>query len=159
MKHIFYIGILLMLSFSLMSFNCSNDDDNNNPNDDSQQIAQIQSTAISGTWIVSSYIDSGQDETNDFSNYQFTFGTDGIITADNGTSSLTGTWSVTTSNNDSSSSSSDIDFNIFFQVPDTSVFEDLNDDWDISSYSDTTISLTDVSGGNGSTDTLIFVKN
>ncbi|MGB6268723.1 MAG: hypothetical protein WBF67_06880 [Olleya sp.] len=141
-----------------MSTTCSNDDDDASPNDNSQQIAQVQSTATSGTWIVSSFIDSGQDETNDFNGYQFTFGTDGTLTADNGSNSVTGTWSVTNSSS-SSNSSSDIDFNILFPVPDTNVFEDLNDDWDIVSHTDTTISLIDVSGGNGGTDTLVFQKN
>ncbi|WP_397362441.1 hypothetical protein [Olleya sp. R77988] len=161
MKKSFYFGMLIMLSFSLMSSTCSNDDDDASPNDNSQQIAQVQSTATSGTWIVSSFIDSGQDETNDFNGYQFTFGSDGILTADNGSNTITGTWSVTddSNSNDDSSSSSDIDFNIFFSVPDTSVFEDLNDDWDIVSHTDTTISLIDVSGGNGGTDTLVFQKN
>ena len=37
-------------------------------------------------------------------------------------------------------------------------FEELSDDWDITSSSNTKIDLIDVSGGNGGTDTLIFEK-
>lgn len=151
-----------MISFSLMSSTCSTDDDDGSfLNDNSQQIAQVENTAESGTWRVTSYIDSGQDETNDFNGYDFTFGTDGTLTASNGSNTMTGTWSVTDSSNssDDSSSDDDIDFNIFFPVPDTNDFEDLNDDWDIVSYTSTTISLIDVSGGNGGTDTLVFQKN
>ena len=37
--------------------------------------------------------------------------------------------------------------------------EDLTDDWDVVSHTATTISLIDVSGGNGGTDTLVFTKN
>lgn len=159
MKNTFYFGVILMLSFSLMSSTCSNDDDFNNPNDNSQQITEVIITASNGSWVITSFIDSGQNETNDFDGYQFTFNADGNLTADNGSTSINGNWSVTNSNsNDDSSSSSDIDFNIFFQVLDTSVFEDLNDDWDIVSYTGTTISLIDVSGGNGGTNTLVFEK-
>jgi hypothetical protein len=59
------------------------------------------------------------------------------------------------SNDDSPSN--DLDFNIGFTAP--ANFADLTDDWDIVTYSDTTISLIDISGGNGGTDTLVFTKN
>ena len=154
MKKGFYFGLLLMLSFSLMSSTCSSDDDGGQI-DNSQEIAQIENDVQSGTWRITSYVDSGQDETNDFNGYTFTFGSDGTLTAENGTNTMTGTWSVT----DDSSSSSDIDFNIFFPVPDTNDFEDLNDDWDIVSSMSTKLELIDVSGGNGGTDTLTFEKN
>lgn len=157
-KGLFY-SALLMLSFSLMSSSCSSDDDGGSI-DNSQEIIQIENTAESGEWIISSYIDSGQDETNDFNGYVFTFATSGTLTATNGTTMYTGSWSVTDSNSsDDSSSDNDIDFNISFPVPDTDDFEDLNDDWEIVAYNDTTISLIDISGGNGGTDTLVFQKN
>lgn len=37
--------------------------------------------------------------------------------------------------------------------------DELTDDWDIISYTDTKIQLVDVSGGNGGTDYLTFEKN
>ena len=81
--------------------------------------------------------------------------------ASNGSNTVTGTWSVTDDSNssDDSSSDDDIDFNIFFPVPETSDFEDLNDDWDVVSTTPTRIRLMDVSGGDGSTDMLTFEKN
>lgn len=161
MKSKLFYGFLLMMSFSLMSSACSSDDDGNNQNDNSQEIAQIENAIELGTWLITSYIDSGQNETNDFNGYNFTFATDGTLTATNGTTTYIGNWSVTDSSNsgDDSNSNDDIDFNISFPVPDTNDFEDLNDDWDIVSHSDTMISLIDISGGNGGTDTLVFVKN
>lgn len=51
----------------------------------------------------------------------------------------------------------DIDFNIYFNL--SNEFEDLNDDWDLISRSDSKIELFDVSGGNGGTDYLTFEKN
>ncbi|MBC8754854.1 hypothetical protein H2O64_09245 [Kordia sp. YSTF-M3] len=128
--------------------------------DNSMIINEVINIAETDSWRITSYIDSGQDETTDFTNYDFTFQSDGTLIATNSTDQVAGIWSVTDSNsNDDSSSDDDIDFNINFNVATTSVFFDLNDDWDIVSYTSTTISLQDVSGGNGGTDTLVFQKN
>jgi len=68
-----------------------------------------------------------------------------------------GTWSVSTDDSNDDNPSNDLDFNIAFGSP--ADFLDLTDDWDVTTYSSTTISLIDVSGGNGGTDVLIFTKN
>jgi len=150
-------GFIVVLSLSLLSSSCTSDDDGSQ-NNNSGEIQQIENQAESGTWRITSFIDSGQDETNDFNGYNFTFESNGTITATNGNNTESGNWSVTGSNS-SSSSSDDIDFNIMFNVPETSEFDDLNDDWDIISHSDNTLRLRDVSGGNGGTDTLTFERN
>lgn len=161
MKKVFNLGFLLMLSFTLMSSMCSNDDDDGNSNNNNQEIAQIENTAESGTWRITNFNDSGENETSDFSGYDFSFNSDGSLVATNGTNTLTGTWSVTDDSNssDDSSSDDDIDFNIFFPVPDSNDFEDLNDDWDVVTTTSTRIELIDISGGNGGTDMLTFEKN
>ena len=130
MKKVCNLGLLLMLSFSLMSSMCSNDDDGGSPNDNSLEIAEIVTIAQSGTWRITNFNDSGQNETSDFNGYDFSFNADGSLVATNGSNSLTGTWSVTDDSNssDDSSSDDDIDFNIFFPVPESNDFEDLNDD-------------------------------
>ncbi|MBV7268819.1 hypothetical protein KCG49_06435 [Winogradskyella sp. WHY3] len=150
-----------MLSFSLMSSMCSSDDDDGSPNNNSQQIAEIESTAQSGTWRITNFNDSGENETSDFNGYDFTFNSDGSLVATNGSNTITGTWSVTDDSNssDDSSSDDDIDFNIFFPVPDDNDFEDLNDDWDVVTTTSTRIELIDISGGNGGTDMLTFERN
>lgn len=155
MKSNLFYGLVTLLSFTLMSSMCSSDD-MESPNNIAQQIMAIENTAESSTWIISSFIDSGQDETHHFMGYSFTFGNDGTLTATNGNDTVQGTWSVTGSNDDSNDS---VDFNILFSVPTSSVFDDLIDDWDIVNYNNNTISLIDVSGGNGGTDTLVFTKN
>ena len=143
---------------------CTTDDDGSS-DDNTVQIQEVQSTVQDGTWRITNFNDSGQDETSDFTGYNFTFASDGTLTASNGTDSLTGTWSVmddsssSSDDDDSSSDDDDVDFNIFFPVPDSNDFEDLNDDWDIVSISATRIELIDVSGGNGGTDRLTFEKN
>lgn len=159
MKSKFFLVLLVMLSFTIMSTQCSNDDDI--LNDNSDEIMLVKNAAESGTWYISSYLDSGQNETNDYNGYTFTFKTDGTVVAINVSNTVNGTWSVTDSSNsnDDSNSADDIDFNLMFSVPTTSVFDDLNDDWDIVTYNNNTISLIDISGGNGGTDTLVFTKN
>lgn len=159
MRKGFYFGLLIMLSFTLMSFNCSDDDDGSSNSNNSQQIAQIENTAESGTWRITNFNDSGQNETSDFTGYNFEFNSNGSLVASNGSNTLNGSWSVTDSSSSSSSSDDDIDFNIFFQVPNDSDFEDLNDDWDVVSISSNKIELIDISGGNGGTDLLTFEKN
>jgi hypothetical protein len=153
MKKIILIPMLFCLFMLNVASMCSSDDDSNTTQDPTPVI----NTAAQGTWRVTSYIDSGNDETNHFTGYNFTFGSGGVLTATNGSNTVTGTWSVTNDDSNDDSPSNDLDFNIGFSAP--ANFADLTDDWDIVSYSDTTISLIDVSGGNGGTDTLIFTKN
>lgn len=145
---------------SLLLASCTKDDNNNVP-DNTAQIQLAQDFASAGTWRITNFNDSGKDETSHFTGYNFTFGNSGMLTAINGTNTLDGSWSVTDESNsgDDSNNDDDIDFNIFFPVPDTNDFEDLNDDWHIVSTSTTKIELIDVSGGNGGTDLLTFEKN
>lgn len=162
MKHIKIFCLAIILP--LLCVNCSNDDDSNDTNDDSmmQEAQNLMAIAMDGTWIISNFIDSGENETNDFQGYQFTFASNGVLTASNGTNTLTGTWSVTSNNSDSndddgSSSDDNIEFNIFFPVSEDNDFEDLNDDWDVSSTSTTQINLLDIEP-DGEDDVLQFTK-
>lgn len=118
-------------------------------------INQITEDMTSGTWKITEFIDSGKDETSDFTGYVFTFNSSGSLVATKGSTTYTGDWSVTEDSSDDSPE--DLDFNIFFNL--TNQFEDLNDDWDIVSHTSTKIELIDVSGGDGSTDNLTFERN
>ena len=117
----------------------------------------------SGNWRITYFFDTDQDETSDFAGWVFSFNSDGTLVASKNGDTVEGTWSVeddssNSSSDDDGNSSDDDDFNIFFPVPASSDFEDLNDDWDIIRYSANKIELTDVSGGNGGTDFLTFEK-
>ena len=155
MKKLILIPALFCLFMLNVASMCSNDDDSSSSSVDPTPVIN---TAAAGTWRITSYIDSGNDETNHFTGYDFTFGTANVLTATNGTNTYTGTWSVTSddSSNDDNPGS-DVDFNIAFASP--PAFADLTEDWHIVNYSATTISLIHVSGGNGGTDTLVFTKN
>lgn len=134
---------------------CSSDDSSNSsPN---TIIQEVVSTVSSGTWRITSYVDSGTIKTNNFTNYNFTFGASNVLTATNGTNTYQGIWSVMHDDSNDDNPGSDIDFNIAFTTPAT--FVDLTDDWDILERTSTKIRLVDVSGGNGGTDYLTFEKN
>ena len=149
----YFISSVLTLGLFLITFSCSSD---TVMTDNSADIKQISDMATSGTWRITNYNDSGQDETSDYTGYNFTFNENGTLIATNGTNTYNGTWSVS---DDSSSDDNpdDIDFNIFFASPPD--FEELSDDWDIVSTSSAKMELMDISGGNGGTDLLTFEKN
>lgn len=153
MKKLILIPALFCMFMLNVASMCSSDDNSSS----SQDPTPVINTATQGTWRVTSYVDSGTDETNHFTGYTFTFASGSVLSATNGTNTYTGTWSVTNDSSDDDNPSSDLDFNVLFASP--ADFADLSDDWDIVSYTATTISLIDISGGNGGTDTLVFTKN
>ena len=117
---------------------------------------QLQANIQKGTWRITKFIDSGKDETNHFTAYDFTFKSNGVLNANNGTDNYIGSWSITDSNSNDDSQN-DLDFNIHFDL--SNDFEDLNDDWDLISQTSTKVELIDISGENGGTDYLTFEKN
>jgi hypothetical protein len=156
MKTIHFINkqriVLLLVTVFFLS--CSSDDSSSTG---TNSISSVTSVVASGTWKITYYFDTDKEETSNFSGYNFTFGSNGVLTATNGTLTQTGTWSVTDSNSDDDNSISDLDFNIAFTSPAT--FLELTDDWEIIERTSTVIKLKDVSGGNGGTDYLTFTKN
>ena len=144
-KLILIPGLFCLFMLNVASL-CSSDG-----NSSSSDPTPVINVATQGTWRITSYVDSGSNETSDFTGYNFTFATGNVLTATNGTNTYPGTWSVITD-------SSGLDFNIEFISP-ANFADELTDDWDIVSYTATTISLRDVSGGDGSIDTLVFTKN
>lgn len=152
MKKLILIPALFCLFMLNVASMCSSDDDSS-----SADPTPIINTATQGTWKVTTYLDSGNDETNHFSGYNFTFGAANVLTATNGANTYTGTWSVTSDDSNDDNPSGDIDFNISFASP--ADFAEITEDWNIVSYSSNNISLVHISSGNGGTDTLVFTKN
>lgn len=103
-----------------------------------------------GQWFVQSYIDSGNDETGNYNGYILTFNSDGTVDATNASGTISGSWNVISSSNNGL----DLILDFGTQIP----FDEFNDDWDVSNYTDTLVELFDISGGNGSTDYLTFAK-
>lgn len=158
MRKGFFYGIVLVLSLSLMSAMCSSDDDGM-ANNTSAQIAEVQSIAETGTWRITNFMDSGQDETSNFIGYEFTFGPNGMLSATNGANTYTGIWSISIDDDSSGGDDDGLEFDIDFAVPESNMFDDLDDDWDIVSYSDTLINLIDIDDDGNDTDILTFERN
>jgi hypothetical protein len=146
----FLIAIFLV---TLTMASCRN---NVTPNTNTNNPTDVKNIVNNGTWRITYYYDTDQDETNNFNGYNFTFGANNICTASNGTITNTGTWTITDSNSNDDSLS-DLDFNITFGNP--AQFVEISDDWEIMEKSNTVIKLKDVSGGNGGIDYLTFTKN
>jgi hypothetical protein len=146
---------VLIFATVFLTYSCSSDDDGNST--DNSSIATVVNTMNSGTWRITKYIDSANDETTDFSGYNFTFTQNNILMASNGTEEIMGSWLVSSGNSNDDNPSNDLDFIISFAGP--AKFMELSDDWDIQSRTSTKLELIDVSGGNGGTDYLTFEKN
>jgi hypothetical protein len=145
--------ICLLLLVGCIATSC--DDDDNKGADG--KAAEVESVAQSGSWRIAYFFDTDDDETDNFNNYSFKFNTNGTLVATQGATAHTGAWSVTDDgSNDDNNNYDDIDFNISFSAPPD--FEELSEDWEIISISNTKIELRHISGGNGGTDLLTFEK-
>ncbi|WP_420319776.1 hypothetical protein [Flagellimonas sp.] len=106
-KYILNLGILMLV---LWATSCTTDGEN----DEMANLAQLQAdveeitnTATSDTWTITNFVDSGKNETANFNGYGFTFNEDGSLVAENGNTTVTGTWSVTIDDDSSDDSNDD----------------------------------------------------
>lgn len=127
---------LLTFTLFLFLFSCHKNDDNNSNTDISQ-----------GTWSVSLFTDSGNDETTDFAGYSFTFGAGGVLTVQRGAVFQTGTWNK----------GSDFNIDLGDKSDTNKPLGELTDNWKIISISSTEIKLTD--DNPASNEFLTFSKN
>lgn len=125
--------ILLVALLALVS--CSKKSDDNQLTGGSGN----KTEQVSGEWVVSTYFDSGKDETSNYSGYSFTFSIDGGLFAKNGSSSFSGSWRIGDTSSDDDNSSNRFVMNI----QGNKQMDDLTHDWLIVSISGTQISLKD----------------
>jgi hypothetical protein len=161
MKQLRKLHLLLVLIFTafLLTACEEDDDDDDTPRTSNQSAvikAEVTANLQNGNWRVFKMIDSGQNETQDFNGYIFTFQSNGVVSAVKNNTTYNGNWNITDSDSNDDSQD-DLDFNLNFSQPPS--FSDLNDDWDFISQSASKIELIDISGGNGGVDSLTFVKN
>ncbi len=112
--------------------------------------SNVTTTVSTGTWRVTYYWDTNQDETANFSGFNFTFGPSNLVSASNSLFTINGTWSTANDN-------SKVKLILAFTT--NANFIEISDDWHVIERTDTKIRLQDVSGGNGGTDYLTFEKN
>ena len=128
----------------------------NNDEGPTASASTVENTIKAGTWKITRFEDSGNNETASFSGYTFVFDAGGTLTATGGSAIYVGKWSVTDDNRDDDSAD-DMHFNINFDLNNS--FDELNEDWHFVSFSSSKIELIHVSGGNGGTDYLTFERN
>lgn len=104
---------------------------------------------IDGTWYISSYLDEEENETSDYYGYNFTFLSNGNLTAVKNAVTINGTWTIV---GDGVNKKLDINF-----VGDT--IEDIEEDWKVIEFNASNIRLKHISGGDGETHYLNFAKN
>ena len=138
--------ILILLAIVTFA-SCSSDDDSGNVN--TNEFENIKTTLPQGEWKVSKLIDGQSDHTMDFESFIFTFNGDGTVKAQNDLLTENGTWAY-----DNSSSSEELVLQFSEQTP----FDEINDDWDIVSVTNSQIELSDISGGDGDVELLTFIK-
>lgn len=149
MKKLFLIPLLFCVFMLNVASTCSNDDDSSSSNNPS--IIEVNNNVVTGAWQVTLFSESGSNQTSNFSGYNFNFTTGGVLTAVNGSTTVTGTWSTGT---DDSTPKMYINFNVS-----NGPFEEISEDWIILSNSSSKIELKHISGGDGSIDLLTFEKS
>jgi len=125
-----------VISFLALTVSCTRSLDNPN------------NVVVDGTWRVTLFTDSGNDETSDFSGYTFSFNSNGTVTATKSGTSQDGTWST---------SSGKFNIDLGPKVDTNKPLGELTDDWKIISSSNTEIKLTDDNAA--SSEFLTFTKN
>lgn len=128
--------IVAILALNAITVSCSRSLDNPN------------NVVVDGTWKVTLFTDSGNDETSDFSGYSFTFGNNGTVTATKSGASQNGMWST---------SSNKFNIDLGPKVDTNKPLGELTDDWKIISSSATELKLND--DNSTSNEFLMFTKN
>lgn len=106
---------------------------------------------VSGTWSISYFQEDDDNETALFNGYNFTFASNGNLTAVKNSVTIYGTW-------DEFLDSGQRKLQLTFTNDDDD-FDELQEDWRIIEFSATVIRLKHISGGDGSSDYLTFTKN
>jgi hypothetical protein len=123
--------------------------------DENPKVEEVENIVTNGKWQITYFFDTDGDETDKYTGYVFQFLPSGSLVANDGPASVSGAWSVA-DQNESNDDSDDLDFNISFTT--APLLDELSDDWEIISATNTKIELRHVSGGNGGTDILTFEK-
>lgn len=157
MKAFKFLGLALTAMLFLLFTSCESSDDSDDMNEVGNT-EEVKASLTAGSWEVALFEEDGVDQTSYFTGYSFVFEATGELIADNGETSISGAWSITSESNsdDDSSSDDDVDFKIYFAS--SAKFAEISEDWEIVSYSSSRIELKHVSGGDGSIDRLVLEK-
>lgn len=128
------LGLLILTLGAFVS--CSKDD-----SDD--VISDSSAIENSGLWKISKYSENGQNLTSYFTGYTFEFLSGEALIAKKGTMVINGSWKIIKDSNRTK---------LVIKFPKTDKFDEISEDWELTQQTDKIISLTHLSGGNGSVD-------
>jgi len=126
---------------------CDEDDDNDH-NDDDIDDSSLVTTLTSGQWKIS-YFFNEKDETSGFAGYVQTFMANGTVSAVKGATTVSGEW-------ETDGEIGTLELKLHFES--NQLFGELSDNWEVIEFSNTSIKLKDVSGGDGSVSYLTLTK-
>ncbi len=109
---------------------------------------ELEDIIVDGSWYISYYFDNS-NQTSQYAAFDFTFTANGNLTATNGSGSTSGTWEEYM---DSGEQKLEFTFS-------NSDLQELEEDWTVISFTETTITMEHESGGGGNTDYLTLQKN
>ncbi|MGQ7944479.1 hypothetical protein [Flavobacterium sp. WC2509] len=149
MKYRFVFRNILLIAVVITTFVCCGTDDYNTAVND------VSDTVQDGTWKVGYLFDSGEDKTQNYTGYNFTFDHSTEITVTKDTNSYVGVWSVSKSTSDNDLNSTV--FMIAFGPPDSLIH--LGRNWKVIQNTGTSLKLQDDSNGDSNINFLYFEKN
>jgi hypothetical protein len=147
-KPLYTLLSMIMIVLTLTASTCD-DDDEDDDDSNGADVEAVENALQDGTWRITYFFDD-TDETSDFSGYSFTFNDDGTLAAMAGATTVNGTWSVGTDDDETK-----LNLNLGTASP----WDELEDDWDVVEHTGTKIVLEDESGGSGEIDYLTLEKN
>ncbi len=127
---------------------CDEDDDNDFDDDDVDD-SNLVAVLLSGTWKVTSFIHENEDETSEFTNFEFVFNADGTAIATKGALTVNGTWM-------SYGDDGVLEIDLYFG--ETEPLEELGEDWKVKNFTTTMIHLVDEVNVSNPERTLILEK-
>ena len=118
-------------------------------------LIKLNSILSEGTWKVSYFLDKNSNLTSEYSEFNFTFGTNEILTSNNAANTFSGKWSVVKSNG-INNPNNDLDFVISFSSSETLM--KLSEHWDVTEIEETKVRLKSKSGNVDGINYLTFKK-
>lgn len=109
----------------------------------------LNNILLDNNWVITSLDDKGDDKTALFSGYNFDFSESDVVEATKTPAVVSGTWSILI---DGAETKLILNFNGV--IP----FDELEEDWVVTSFSETSIQLTNISGGSGEQSVLTLGK-
>lgn len=133
--------ILPFLFASLLMISCSK----SNTTDPATELVAKSAMVSSGDWKVTLYLDSGKDETNDFSAFNFSFSPDGTLVASNGINTYSGTWSLlkSTASSDDNPSTDDKNNRMTISISGDKLMDKVSKKWVTEKVTETELRLID----------------